>query len=178
MRNKRSLIAVISSAFLVCVAIAVILIWFVFPSMNYNKAQDLMNSGDYQNALDKFIDLGEYKESERYKEFCEAAVLEANGQFDEAYSIFEKLGDFNNSSEMITNLLNDAVEAGEYKIAYKYDNSKEMATKIAEDALSKGDYEVAADYDNSKEMATKIADDALNNGRYKTALKYDDSEDM
>lgn len=59
----------ISIVFAVIILLVISTLKFVIPGINYNKAVELMNNGKYQEAITKFTELGDYKDSsEMYKE--------------------------------------------------------------------------------------------------------------
>lgn len=74
---------------------------------DYEAALTLMNSGNYEEAVDAFSELGDYEDSIKKSEECKAilsyedAISLLNSQkHDEAFAIFTALGDYEDSVEM------------------------------------------------------------------------------
>ena len=108
-------------------------------SVDYNNANALMEAGNYQEAMDAFTQLGDYKDSlqqrdlaeQKLREFQEkqkretayanAETLVNAGQFREASRIFEDLGDYRDSQTryMEASYANAEVllNAGQYEAA-------------------------------------------------------------
>jgi len=161
-RNKRiALIA--TAAVLLCAAFTVLWINVLAPLLSYNKAQKLMDSGAYQEAMDAFRELGDYKDAPQ-------KVLEANyllaetyfaaGDHDTAIRIFEALGDFSDAPERLKEVTyaqaESLLDAGEFHRAIRLFLSLEEYNGAADRArnelyaqgerlLAAGDYDEAAD---------------------------------
>lgn len=103
-KKLRKIVAL--SALLAVVVIAV-LIFFenrcsLRSSQNYNKAYNLYNAGEYEEAGTIFESLGYYKNSADMAKRCDydaAYDLYNNGNYSEAKAIFESLGNFSNSAD-------------------------------------------------------------------------------
>lgn len=77
----------------------------------YEEAVELMNVGSYDEAIQKFYELGNYKDSsvmcnrlieeKNQRTYDEAYELYENGGYEEAISLWDSLGTFKNSEEMI-----------------------------------------------------------------------------
>ncbi len=77
----------------------------------YETAVEKMNAGDAEGAIEDFYNLGSYKDSavlcnrlieeKNQKTYDEAYDLYENGKYDEAISLWDSLGTFKNSEEMI-----------------------------------------------------------------------------
>ena len=89
--------------------IALIIAYQVFdiilqPAIQYNNAQKYCDEGQYEEAIELFTDLGEYKDSPeqilkvKYDWACEYFD---NNEFDHAIALFKELGDYSDSSEKI-----------------------------------------------------------------------------
>lgn len=71
-KKKRRKKAAIIGAPIVAVVVAFIIIFntIIIPDMNYNRAESLMASGYYYEAMDAFEALGDYKDSSNKSEEC------------------------------------------------------------------------------------------------------------
>lgn len=154
-----------AAAILAVVAVLCFAAYFVIDAVEknsaYNHAASLIAQGEYEQAITCFQALGDYKDStEQIKEAEHALALEAEeaerasvynkallflseGKYEEAYSAFEALGDYEDASEYLsrfhweTKLLSkDSIEDGKkaYHEEYAYSDNRlvrETATCIS-----------------------------------------------
>ena len=74
----------------------------VIPASNYKQAENLLASGQYQEAIAAFERLGEYSDSpERVLDihYKQAENLLASGQYQEAIAAFKNLGNYSDAKE-------------------------------------------------------------------------------
>lgn len=109
------LAAVAASALAVIVA-AIIVAGMVRKANAYKTALALMNTGQYEEAIDVFKDLGDYKDSnqqimisekaieneEKYNKAVQLISTNEPLKGNEAYAIFKELGDYKESSEYLS----------------------------------------------------------------------------
>lgn len=129
-RNKRIGVIVIS-IIAICAALALTVICVIIPLIKYNKAVELLESGNYETAIASFEEMGEYRDAdERIKEcwYKQGEELFNNGRYKEASEIFNKLLDYSDSkdkyNESIYQLALPFYEAGDL------DNSNPLFEKI------------------------------------------------
>ena len=70
----------------------------------YNAAVALVESGDYEDAVDAFEALGDYSDSAEQilnTKYAQALALRDEGSYDQAISILTDLGDFQDSAEQL-----------------------------------------------------------------------------
>lgn len=89
----------------------------IIPTIKYNEAVALMESGLYDEATETFYNLGDYKDSsEKIDEIIEikndiaynkAVVLMESGSYDEAIKAFKDLGEYKDASGKIIMIKND-----------------------------------------------------------------------
>ena len=133
----------------------------VIPASNYKQAEKLLASGQYQEAIAAFKNLGEYKDSpERVLDtsYKQAENLLASGQYEEAIGAFARLGKYKDSQERVLVASYKQAErllaSGQYEEAIgafarlgKYKDSQERVLvasyKQAENLLASGQYEEA-----------------------------------
>ncbi|MCR5586488.1 MAG: DUF6273 domain-containing protein [Lachnospiraceae bacterium] len=135
-RKRKKKIIVVSIASTVVVAALVLLITVIIPSVNYNKAIELVEKNNYKQAKVIFTKLNNYKESDKYIDYCDAGILAEDGKTEEAYNAFKNLGDFNNSEEMLIQIqdkefeknyeVGDCIGFGFYEQDNNGDNGKEL----------------------------------------------------
>ena len=107
-RTKR--IAILAAA-VVLAGIALVVIKVVLPSNDYKRAETLLNTGNYEEAISAFTALGGYKDSaDRIKEaeelirerkYKKALDLVNAGSYEEAISAFTDLGGYRDSADRI-----------------------------------------------------------------------------
>ena len=87
------------------ITVAGFLVWkrVIAPSREYNRACSLLEEGEYDDAIDIFESLGDYKDSSdritesRYEKACSNLEDE---EYLTAEELFRELGDYRNSEEM------------------------------------------------------------------------------
>ena len=116
--KKRKFIIIVSASAVALVMFLVLLFAVIIPSVKYNKALDLAESGEYEEAISMFVELDDYKDSQdRIKEikYQQAVVLAEEGKYDEAKALFVELGEYKDSEEQIDEIkpiiYNEAVVA-------------------------------------------------------------------
>ncbi len=87
----------------------------LIPNSRYNKALELAEAGQYDEAIAAFQNLGEYRDAPAQIELTRAAQIEARnaeayanaaalaeaGQYDEAIAAFQVLGDYRDAREQV-----------------------------------------------------------------------------
>lgn len=136
----------------------------IIPERQYNTAVEQLNQGNYQQAIDGFEALNDYKDSAdmiletKYKW---AESLLADKAYDEAYAKFEEVKDYSDAS----------------------DKMKDVRYTEAEEYLDKKGYQKAIDLfgmiDGYKDSQAKVqeanylwAEDYLQQGQFEEALTY------
>ena len=183
--QKRKTIAKIIAPILAVLIVAAVLISNIVKKNQeeaarleaYNVAIAMAEAGLYDEAIDAFVALGEYKDSSqqliqvvaaRDEEAYEKAMthLEA-GEYDAAIEIFEELGDYKDSLQQLTQAKDE--EAYEKAMAYleagEYDAAIEIFEKLGDYKDSRIQCEKA---ENTKYEAEKerdwVMDDLVRNG--------------
>lgn len=131
--KKRRNIIISIVAVLVLLTSVTYFVLYVIPSIRYNKAKDLLNNENYNEALALFSKLDDYEDSQIYIKQCEDGITENNyieavneynsGNFYSASRKFLKLADYKDSNMYIANCekitlgsaeVNDVVKFGPY----------------------------------------------------------------
>ena len=125
--------AIVVPILVVLIVAAVIISNSVKKSNAYEFALSLVESGQYEDAIEHFAALGDYKDCAEQIQLAEAAILESQqanayanaialleaGKHSEAYAAFEALGDYMDSKELLASFVYRLVESD--GVLYKYD---------------------------------------------------------
>ena len=138
---KKRILSIAIPAVIAVVAIFLVVTKVVIPNSNYNAAVELMNSGEYEQAIAAFEALGEYSDSASKIKECNynlALNFMENSQYVDAYEAFIALGDYKDSAEKAKSI---------------YEQSIQVRLKTAEvgDVVVFGTYEQDDDRSNGKE---------------------------
>ena len=152
--KKRKKVLIISAAAIAAaIAIALLAIKVIIPSVKYNNAVKLLETGKYDEAIAAFEAMEGYKDSAEKIVVCKtekASVLLESGDYENAYSVLKDIG---KDDEVTANMRERGMallEAGDYEAAYalleETGNSDTVASSKYDRALSfidSGDYEAA-----------------------------------
>lgn len=104
-RKKKKIAAIIG-----CVVIVIVIFTstVIVPNVNkavaYNSAKKLLNNGKFDDAIEIFKSLDEYRDSEIFVmevQYQRAKYLVDNGEYENALAIYASLGDYADSKEQI-----------------------------------------------------------------------------
>ena len=99
----------------------------------YNTAVALMDAGQYEEAMDSFIALGDYKDCKeqieiiKNKQYDEALLLYNDGKYEEAIFIFDRIESFKDSNEL-RSTAEQAIE--DYNTAINYLASRSFENNL------------------------------------------------
>lgn len=145
-KTKSPLIAALVIVALVAFisAATVVGLFVVKPSMAYEDACELMNSGEYVEAIAAFEELGKYKDSPEKVVECRYSFAQSvydEGNYEEAIELFTELDGYSDSGELIEKAVlklqqkalkgsrvGDIVEFG----VYEQDNDLENGAEVIE----------------------------------------------
>lgn len=103
-KNKR-----LTVAFVLVVLIACVVGWFVvtrvIPNNKYQRALALRESGQYDEAIAAFAELGDYSDANEQiapTKYMQAEELRENGQYEEAIALFTELGNYYDAAAQVT----------------------------------------------------------------------------
>lgn len=125
--------AIVVPILVVLIVVAVIISNSAKKSNEYEFALSLVESGQYEAAIEHFAALGDYKDCAEQIQLAEAAMLESQqanayadaialleaGKHSEAYAALEALGDYMDSKELLSSFEYRLVESN--RVRYKYD---------------------------------------------------------
>ena len=110
-KKRKRTIAIVTPIIVVCIAFVIVLFTVILPSIRYNKAVELYNAGQYEEAITAFEALNGYKDSQTQIKMCETAIkdrdysaavaLYETGQYEEAITAFEALNEYKDSAAKI-----------------------------------------------------------------------------
>ncbi len=116
-KKKAKKAIIITSVLLVLIAaLAVAFFFFVKPQLDYNKAVDLLNAAQYDEARKAFTELEDFKDApEMVKEadYRKALSFVNQQRYDEAITLFESLGDYSDSKAQIQGIKKSLYENAE-----------------------------------------------------------------
>lgn len=162
-KKKKGLIIGIISGAAVLLAGAAVAVYFLVlaPLFSYNKAVSLKEDGKYQEAIEAFTDLKDYKDSPDQITECRylaAKQLAATGKYDEAVAAFEALGDYSDSKDQIKQCGYD--KAKKLFDDGEYDKAKEAFLALGDYADS-ADQATACDYAVAKALIESDPEEAV-----------------
>lgn len=146
------------------------------PARDYDRAKQLMNSGNYEEALAAFSKLGSYEDSDTYIFECHylmAKQLFDNGQYDEAKQEFTGLGNYKDSIDLIKQC--DYHNAQSLFDDGKYDEAKKAFQALGDLEDSK-EKVTACDYELAKALMSSDPKEAID--ALERLGDYKDSKDL
>ena len=174
-----------------CVVIAIVVTQVVIPNGKYNSAMRLLESGQYEEAIEAFTALEGYKDSEDQVKAAKYGIGErhlAEGNYDSAISAFRELGDYQDSETRISDIkYTQAMEAFNAK---KFEQAKNLFLSIkdyrdSEDKIADCNNEIANEKEKKNAAIYTQAVEAFNAKNYDEALQlfrsikgYRDSDDI
>ena len=143
-RRKKTLTIVTVVVVMVACAIAWCIPNVIVPMINYHQAVALRESGQYDDAIAVFAELGDYSDAAQQlseTKYQQAVALREAGQYDDAIAAFAELGDYSDAMTQITetkyqqaNNLNAAARYDEaYAIYVTLTGYKDVDKLLAED---------------------------------------------
>ena len=192
-KKKNGLLLAIIPLVLILVGIAAYFaISYFSKSGTYNKALTLMEEGSYDEALDCFVELEDFKDSEAMADqlktmewdYTTAMHLLKCGSVDKALELFKSLGSYKDSQEQAEKL--GDLEALYQKAQALWDEGSEDEALAMFQSL--GDYKDSADKVEqleALEQTYRTATNYMTNGAYDNAVAlfeeldgYKDSEEL
>ncbi len=179
-RKAKTIAYILAIIAVVIIAVIILITRVVIPSVKYNNALDLMQNGNYEEAISVFTEVKGYKDSIKHIETSkknikyEKAILLIKLEPSLALEMFEELGDFKDSKdkckEAIYNQALSFMDAGQYEDAMQKFEEVGFDFKDSEDKYKESIYNQAIDYMNSEKY-----DEAMQNFE-KLGLDYKDSQ--
>ena len=149
-----TIMSIVAVFVLIAIVISVVIgIFVIMPKIKYDKAIDMMNSGNIVGAYEIFEELDDYKDSNTKKLECK--YIQAHDAFDRedyktAHEIFSEIKHFSNSGKM--------AEASLFMV-----HTTTLSKAEIGDTVQFGAYEQDADTSNGKETIDWIVLDIQDN---------------
>ena len=163
-QKRRKVFGIVSAVICAVLAVTLLITQVIIPSIKYNKANDNLESGKYDEAFAGFTELGNFKDScEKMKEsgLNYAEELAEDSQYSAAVFVLDYVGDYNNSFELRDSCYLELAKADLEKGSYN-------------DALE--NYQSIRGYDTTSELYYKIcynyAKTLADDGNYTGAIKW------
>jgi len=121
-QNKKTMM--VFAAIFACAAIIFLWTGVLSPLFKYNKAQSLFDDGSYDEAIELYTELDQYKDASAKileVKYAKAEQLLADKDYDAAAALYEELADYNNASERLQEV--DYSRAGDLLTAGNYANA-------------------------------------------------------
>lgn len=170
-KNKKQLkrvVAITVPIICVCIAFVIVLCTVIIPQLKYNKAMNLLESGDYDSAYALLEEINKYDDI-KVSKYNRAMKLLESEDYDSAYSLLEEIDDNETIASSRRSRAMKLLDSGNYDYAYTLlraigDNETILASKYdrAIKCIDSGDYESAyillkdISYKDSKEKCADI----------------------
>ena len=159
-RKAKTIVCILAIIAVVIIAVINLLTRVVIPSVKYNNALELMQNGNYEEAISVFTEVKGYKDSVKLIDASkknmkyEEAISLIKSEPSLALEMFEELGDFKDSKdkckEVIYNQALSFMDAGQYEDAMQKFEEVGFDFKDSEDKYKEIIYNQAIDYMNSE----------------------------
>ena len=162
-KKAATIVTAVTSFLIICIAGVQIYTKVIVPGKAYQHAVSLIEEGNYLEAYEAFVELGDFRDSaEKTREAKYARAMEfvEEKQYDEAYDLFISLQDFKDSIEQANN--------AEYL----------HATMLMENERYEEAYNLFLDirnYKNSADQIDSILNDLLPEQKYKKAMETEEN---
>lgn len=170
-KNKKQLKRVVSIALpiiCVCIAFVIVLTTVIIPQLKYNKAMNLLESGDYDSAYSLLEEINK-DDDIKVSKYNRAMKLLESEDYDSAYSLLEEIDDNETIASSKRSRAMKLLNSGDFDSAYTLlreinDNETIASSKYnrAIKCIDSGDYESAyillkdISYKDSKEKCADI----------------------
>ncbi len=131
-KRRKKILGGICAAAILCIIAAIVVVKVIIPNGKYNKAVALLESGDYQEAIVLFQELGSYKDStEKAKsaqkawDYTKAGNLVEEKKYEDALALYLSLGDYNDSLERAKSIQSTLDEEYSAYLTKAYDAAEE-----------------------------------------------------
>lgn len=137
-KKRRKIAIIVLSIIAICAALGYLTVAVIIPAVKYSSATKLLNAGEYEEAMVRFEEIADYKDSAEQIDACEAGIIENKyqtamtlfdeGNYDEAVASFTELSNYKDSKTMVSESKYQKA-LGLYK-AKDFDAANEVFTTI------------------------------------------------
>jgi tetratricopeptide (TPR) repeat protein len=181
LKKTWKVLGILAAVVTVCVGVLLLITKVIIPNSRYNKALELLDAGQYEEAIEAFEALDGYKDSRDKIMEAQAAQIEAKNaaayeqaealfaaeDYDGAIAAFEALDGYSDSRDKILEVQTAQIDA-ENRAIYEQ----------AEAMLAAGDYDGAeeafsslGEYSDARQMVLNTQE-ARRNSRYQSAVEF------
>ena len=180
-KNKKQLKRVVSIALpiiCVCIAFVIVLCTVIIPQQKYNKAMNLLESGDYDSAYALLEEINKYDDI-KVSKYNRAMKLLESEDYDSAYSLLEEIDDNETIASSKRSRAMKLLDSGNYDSAYgllnEIGDSETIASSKRSRAMKLLD---SGNYDYAYTLLREINDnETIASSKYNRAIKCIDSGD-
>ena len=180
-KNKKQLKRVVSISLpiiCVCIAFVIVLTTVIIPQLKYNKAMNLLESGDYDSAYSLLEEINKYDDI-KVSKYNRAMKLLESEDYDSAYSLLEEIDDNETIVSSKRSRAMKLLDSGNYDSAYgllnEIGDSETIASSKRSRAMKLLD---SGDFDSAYTLLREINDnETIASSKYNRAIKCIDSGD-
>lgn len=167
-KQLKRVVAITVPIICVCIAFVIVLTTVIIPQLKYNKAMNLLESGDYDSAYSLLEEINKYDDI-KVSKYNRAMKLLESEDYDSAYSLLEEIDDNETIASNKRSRAMKLLDSGDFDSAYTLlreinDIDTIVASKYnrAIKCIDSGDYESAyillkdISYKDSKEKCADI----------------------
>ena len=136
-KKNKKIAAIVGAVICAVIGLVAVIENVIIPAAKYNNAVKLYEASKFDEAIDVFTNLDDYKDSADQIKNCKygkAMSYAKEGKYDEAILIFSQVKDYKDSSKQIYDIAMSFVKAGEYNEAIssfsKINSYKDSADQI------------------------------------------------
>ena len=103
-KKVKKILVLVSVLLVSCFVFAVLLYAVIIPNTKYNNALKLQNTGNYNEAIAVFTELGDYKESYEQITECKYSIAKLyleSGKYTDAYNAFKELEGYKDVNSLL-----------------------------------------------------------------------------
>lgn len=154
----------IATICILCISLIFILAGCSSKSGQYQKAKEMMESGQYAEAAEIFSEISDYEDSQELYNTCmyeQGKAFMDEGNYTDAKACFENISDYEDASELITEC--------DHMIAVKNDTTAPTIMGISEEEVIKVEFNEDFNLKSYLDKCVKIEDDVTENINYSIA---------
>ena len=177
-KRLKKFAAIATPVLCVCIAFVIVLCTVIIPQQKYNKAMNLLESGDYDSAYALLEEINKYDDI-KVSKYNRAMKLLESEDYDSAYSLLEEIDDNETIASSKRSRAMNLLESGYYYSAYalleEIGASETIASSKRSRAMKLLD---SGNYDYAYTLLREINDnETIASSKYNRAIKCIDSGD-
>lgn len=177
-KRLKKFAAIATPVLCVCIAFVIVLCTVIIPQQKYNKAMNLLESGDYDSAYALLEEINKYDDI-KVSKYNRAMKLLESEDYDSAYSLLEEIDDNETIVSSKRSRAMKLLDSGNYDSAYgllnEIGDSETIASSKRSRAMKLLD---SGDFDSAYTLLREINDnETIASSKYNRAIKCIDSGD-